>query len=120
MPDLRRHPDGLDLRWLALASVVETSSLVVLLTNRATVHLPVVTSSVGPLHGFAYLATIAVAFLLPLARRTQLLTVIPVVGGLLALRRARAGRVDDRDPGPDAPDAVPDGDDRAGDQDGRT
>ena len=78
-----------ELRWLATASVVEAVSLVVLLVNRVSVHLPAVTSSVGPLHGFAYLATIATAFLAPLATRTRLLTLVPGVGGLLALRRAR-------------------------------
>jgi uncharacterized protein DUF3817 len=80
-----------ELRWLATASVVEAVSLVVLLVNRVSVHLPAVTSAVGPLHGFAYLATIATAFLVPLATRTRLLTLVPGVGGLLALRRARTG-----------------------------
>lgn len=79
-----------ELRWLAAASVVETVSLVVLLVNRVTAHVPAVTSATGPLHGFAYLATIAIAFLVPLATRTRLLTLVPGVGGLLALRAARA------------------------------
>ena len=39
----------------------------------------------------ALLATIATAFLAPLATRTRLLTLVPGVGGLLALRRARTG-----------------------------
>lgn len=78
-----------ELRWLTIASVVETLSLVVLVANRASAHLPAVTSAVGPLHGFAYLATIAVAFLAPLATRTRLLTLVPGVGGLLAVRSAR-------------------------------
>lgn len=47
------------------------------------------TSMMGPVHGFAYLATIAIAFLLPLVTGTRLLTLVPGVGGLLALRRAR-------------------------------
>ena len=79
-----------ELRWLTIASVVEAVTLVILLVNRASVHLPAVTSAVGPLHGFAYLATIATAFLVPLATRTRLLTLVPGVGGLLALRSARA------------------------------
>lgn len=62
-------------------------SLVILLINRGTVHLEPVTSLMGPLHGFAYLATIAVGFLLPLPSATRWLTVVPGVGGLLALRR---------------------------------
>ena len=53
------------------------------------VHHPLVTSMMGPVHGFAYLATIAIAFLLPLVTGTRLLTLVPGVGGLLALRRAR-------------------------------
>jgi hypothetical protein len=75
-----------ELRWLTLASVVEAVSLVV---NRATVHHPLVTSTMGPVHGFAYFATIAIAFLLPLATAPRLLTLVPGVGGLLALRHAR-------------------------------
>jgi hypothetical protein len=78
-----------DLRWLTLASVVETVSLAVLVVNLATVHHPLVTSTMGPVHGFAYLATIAIAFLLPLATATRLFTLVPGVGGLLALSRAR-------------------------------
>lgn len=85
-------PQRLELRWLTVASVVETLSLVVLLTNLATVHLPAVTSTMGPVHGFAYLATIATAFLLPLSARTRLLTLLPAVGGLLAVFRARLRR----------------------------
>ena len=79
-----------ELRWLAVASVVEAVSLLVLVLNRVSVHLPAVTSAVGPLHGFAYLATIATAFLVPLATRTRLLALVPGIGGLLALRSARA------------------------------
>lgn len=78
-----------ELRWLRWASVVETASLAVLLVNLVTVHHPLVTSATGPVHGFAYLATIAVSFLLPLPATTRLLTLVPGVGGLLALRRAR-------------------------------
>lgn len=83
-------PTAGELRWLTIASVAEAATLVVLLANRASVHLPAVTSAVGPVHGFAYLATIAGAFLAPLATRTRLLTLVPGVGGLLALRSARA------------------------------
>ena len=48
----------------------------------------------GPVHGTAHLATIAAAFLLPLPRRTRLLTLVPGVGGLLALRRTAAATLD--------------------------
>ena len=90
-------PERSDLRWLAITSVVETLSLAVLLVNLATAHVPQIASATGPVHGFAYLATIAIAFLLPLRTRTRLLTLIPAGGGLRALRRAR------RDPAPGHP-----------------
>ena len=61
-------------------------------------HLPQVASVLGPVHGFAYLATIATAFLLPLSTRTRLLTLVPAIGGLLALRRARRSSSDARRP----------------------
>ena len=79
---------SVDLRWLRLASWAETVSLLVLLVNLATAHASAVASLMGPVHGTAYLATIAAAFLLP--RRTRLLTLVPGVGGLLALRRSAA------------------------------
>lgn len=77
-----------DLRWLRVAAAVETASLLVLLVNLMTVHLRVVTSLAGPLHGLAWLATIAVALLAPLSRGTRWMAVLPGVGGLLAVRRA--------------------------------
>ncbi|MCZ2827632.1 DUF3817 domain-containing protein [Modestobacter sp. VKM Ac-2986] len=80
----------MDLRWLRLASWVETVSLVVLLVNLATAHAAAVASLMGPVHGSAYLATIATASLLPLPRHTRLLTLVPGIGGLLALRRTAA------------------------------
>ena len=82
-------PERPDLTWLTIASVVEAVSLAVLLGNLATVHLPAVASATGPVHGFAYLATIATAFLLPLPTRIRLLTLIPAIGGLVACSRAR-------------------------------
>jgi hypothetical protein len=102
-----RPPGPPELRWLTVASIAEAVTLVVLLVNRASVHLPAVTSAVGPLHGFVYLVTIATAFLAPLATRTRLLALVPGVGGLLALRSARAPRAAaDR---PDERRADPDG-----------
>ena len=81
---------SVDLRWLRLASWAETVSLVVLLVNLGTVHVAAVASLMGPVHGCAYLATIATASLLPLPPRARWLTVVPGVGGLLALRRVSA------------------------------
>jgi len=62
----------------------------VLLVDLATAHASAVASLMGPVHGTAYLATIAAAFLLPLPQRTRLLALVPGVGGLLALRRTAA------------------------------
>jgi hypothetical protein len=73
---------------------VETLTLVVLITNRLTVHAEPVTSVVGPLHGFAYLAVIATGLLAPLPRRSRLLTLVPAIGGLLALRGAGGADAD--------------------------
>ena len=77
----------MELRWLRLASWAETVSLLVLLANLATVHVEDLASLLGPVHGCAYLATIATAFLLPLPRQARMLTLVPGIGGLLALRR---------------------------------
>lgn len=75
-----------DLRWLRGTAAVEAVTLLVLLTNLATVHLDAVAALVGPVHGLAWLATIAVVFLIPAPRVARLLAVLPGVGGLLALR----------------------------------
>ncbi|MEV6630397.1 DUF3817 domain-containing protein [Actinoplanes sp. NPDC051470] len=71
---------------LRTAAIVELLSLAVLLTNLATVHVPAVASLVGPIHGCAYLLVIGAAWHLTRSARTTLLAVIPVIGGLLALR----------------------------------
>ncbi|WP_182876518.1 DUF3817 domain-containing protein [Microbispora sp. H10670] len=73
---------------LRAAAAVELGSLAVLLANLATVHLPPVSSLVGPLHGCAYLFVIVAA-----ARDAgcdltgRVLAWLPAVGGLLVLRR---------------------------------
>ena len=77
----------MDLRALRAAAIVETASLAVLLVNLATVHWEPLASALGPLHGTAYLATIAIGLLLPVPRAARWLTVVPGVGGWLALRR---------------------------------
>ena len=76
-------------RRLAVAAAVETASLVVLLANLATVHVPAVASAVGPVHGFCWLVVIALTWQLPLPRRRRWLAVVPAVGGLLVLRSLR-------------------------------
>ena len=74
---------------LRTAALIELLSLAVLLTNLATVHAPPVAALVGPIHGCAYLLVIGAAFHLTHSKTTTLLAAIPVVGGLLALRRLR-------------------------------
>ena len=77
-------------RWLSIATAAEVASLVALLLNLATVHLPAVASALGPLHGFCYLATIALAWQLPVPASVRLRSLVPAVGGLLVLRSAPA------------------------------
>ena len=87
-----------DLRWLRVAATVEVVSLHVLLVNLATVHFPAVASSAGPVHGLAWLATIAIAFLAPIPRTARLLSIVPGIGGLLAVRVAAREATDRCDP----------------------
>ncbi len=77
-------------RWLRVAAVVEAVTLAVLLLNRLTVGADPVAGLVGPVHGSAYLAVIALAWLGGLPRRTRLLALVPGIGGLLADRAATA------------------------------
>lgn len=80
-------------RWLRRVFWAETATLLALVVNLATVHLPAVASAVGPVHGTLYLACIAITLLLPVPNSARWLSAVPVVGGLLALRRAdRADR----------------------------
>jgi hypothetical protein len=74
---------------LRAAAVVELLSLAVLLTNLATVHVPAVASLVGPIHGCAYLFVVGAAYRLTRSAGITLLAAIPVVGGVIALRRSR-------------------------------
>ncbi|RZQ62419.1 DUF3817 domain-containing protein [Amycolatopsis suaedae] len=76
--------------WQALkaVSVAELATLVVLLANVATVHLPVVSSLFGPLHGSAYLATIALTWVAGCPGRGKAMALIPGIGGLLVVRTA--------------------------------
>ena len=74
-------------RVLRVAAIVELVSLAVLLTNLATVHVPAVASLVGPVHGCAYLFVIGATLRLTRSKTTVLLAAVPVVGGLVALRR---------------------------------
>lgn len=74
---------------LRAAAIVELVSLAVLLTNLATVHAAPVAALFGPVHGCAYLLVIGTAWHLTRSGPATLLAAIPVVGGLVALRRVR-------------------------------
>ncbi|MEV5597186.1 DUF3817 domain-containing protein [Streptomyces sp. NPDC052496] len=76
-----------DRQPLRTAATVELVSLVILLANLVTAHLPAVSSLAGPLHGCAYLFTVIATARDP--RRSPAavaLSLLPGVGGLLALR----------------------------------
>lgn len=86
-------------RWLTIVATVEVISLAVLLINRSTFQIAPLTSSMGPVHGLAYLSTIALAALSPIPRAAKAFAWVPVVGGLIALRltRSRSAVVTPRD-----------------------
>ncbi|MBP2477550.1 hypothetical protein JOF53_006422 [Crossiella equi] len=76
--------------WSALriAAWAELGSLVVLLVNLATVHLPQVSSAAGPVHGCAYLLVIVLTWQQTAATgRVRLLSWVPGAGGLLVTTR---------------------------------
>lgn len=74
---------------LRIVSVVEVLTLAILLGNVFTAHDPAVSAVMGPVHGLTYLAVVVCAMLIDgLPGRVKLLAWIPVIGGLLALRRA--------------------------------
>jgi hypothetical protein len=81
------------VRLLTIAARVELASLIVLLANLATVHLAAVATLLGPLHGCAYLLVIGCTVAVTRSRRPRLLSVIPGIGGLLALRRLAGSTV---------------------------
>jgi hypothetical protein len=86
------------VRLLRLAAAVEAVTLLLLLVNLATVHVPAVAGVVGPLHGAAYLTAIVATLLNPDApAAARWWAVLPGVGGLLAVRRlGREATADDR------------------------
>ncbi|MBW0105134.1 DUF3817 domain-containing protein [Pseudonocardia sp. KRD-291] len=91
------------MRLLTLLAAVELGSLTLLLANLATVHVPVVATILGPLHGCAYIATIIGTAMYAGPRSLPtLLAIIPGVGGTLAmatLRRRTRLPADDPAPG---------------------
>lgn len=79
---------------LRVSAGVELGTLVVLLANLVTVHLPEVSQAIAPIHGLAYIGSVVCALLLARGNhRVWLLSLIPGVGGILAARAARAAEV---------------------------
>jgi hypothetical protein len=81
------------MRLFRVIAAVEFLSLLALLVNLATAHLPVITSLGGPIHGCAYLFVVVATLRNPTVSTstTKVLAWLPGVGGLLVLRR-EAGR----------------------------
>jgi len=76
-------------RILQIVGTIELATLVVLLANLVTVHLPELSRVLGPVHGLAYTGTVITAVLLSKGRRrVWLFSLIPGVRGLLASRTA--------------------------------
>ncbi len=81
---------GTERLILRAAAAVEAVTLLILLTNLATVHRPSVAEATGPVHGGAYLIIIATTLLTEGAtRRVRLTALVPGIGGYLVLRRLR-------------------------------
>lgn len=73
---------------LRAAVAVELLSLVVLLVNLATAHLPEISSLAGPVHGCAYLFTVIATVRDPRRTPTAIAcAALPGIGGMLALRQ---------------------------------
>ncbi|WFB10166.1 DUF3817 domain-containing protein [Streptomyces sp. LX-29] len=71
---------------LRVAAAIELLSLLVLLGNLATVHVPAVASVLGPTHGCAYLFVVIAAIQAGAQGRGRAKAFVPGVGGLLAVR----------------------------------
>ncbi|MCX5387472.1 DUF3817 domain-containing protein [Streptomyces sp. NBC_00083] len=77
---------------LRIAAHAELISLIVMLTNLFTVHLGPVSSLMGPTHGCAYLFVVITTWRLKQTPAApKVLSLIPGVGGLLALRQLDRG-----------------------------
>jgi hypothetical protein len=84
---------------LRISATVEFLSLLLMLANLATLHLPAITKTLGPVHGLAYIVTIVLAVLLAEGRhRTWLFALVPAIGGLLSSRALAATPVDGGEP----------------------
>jgi hypothetical protein len=84
-------------RILQIVGTVELVTLVLMLANLVTIHLPEVSRVLGPVHGLAYTATVITAILVRGgSHRVWLLALIPGIGGLLASRAASPQQLDRR------------------------
>jgi hypothetical protein len=84
-------------RILQIAGTVELVTLVLMLVNIVTVHLPEASRVLGPVHGLAYTVTVITAILVMGGRRrVWLLAFIPGIGGLLASRAASPEQLERR------------------------
>lgn len=87
-------------RILHLVGGVELATLVLMLANLFTVHLPAVTRVLGPVHGLVYTGTVLAAALVMRGRHAVWLwALIPGVGGLLAARVASPEPLSEADDG---------------------
>ncbi|MFI1096053.1 DUF3817 domain-containing protein [Streptomyces sp. NPDC020917] len=78
------------LRHLRIAAHAELVSLIAMLANLFTAHLPSLSALLGPTHGCAYLFVVAATWRLDQATPSaKALSLVPGAGGLLALRRLR-------------------------------
>ena len=75
------------LTVLKLAAAAEAITVTLLFANLLSVHWPAASSTLGPTHGTAYLATVVTALTAANApAKAKLLSFVPAVGGYLALR----------------------------------
>lgn len=78
------------LRTLAVLSVLELVSVLVLLVNLATAHVGVIARIIGPTHGALYLAVAVVALLgRGLTTKTRVCAILPVLSGPLTMVNVR-------------------------------
>ncbi|MFJ6900622.1 DUF3817 domain-containing protein [Streptomyces hokutonensis] len=76
-----------DLTPLRISATIELVTLAVLLTNMATLDAHTIAALTGPVHGFAWLYGVIATWRDPRSvRRHILLSAIPGIGGMLALR----------------------------------
>ncbi|MGW6982362.1 DUF3817 domain-containing protein [Streptomyces sp. NPDC054932] len=91
------HPTS---RLLRISAPVELVTLAVLLVNVGVLHFEALASVVGPLHGCAYLIVIIAAARETASDRTAVvLSAVPGIGGVIALRRLDARRTPPDRPG---------------------